>query len=280
MEQGQELQRGTSALVVAQTIRNDIQAGRLKHGQQLPSTRTLAGQWGTSVATISRAMGILAEEGLVLNRARSSRLVNNPPKLDVSQQEREVQPQVILIGGYTGSGKTELGRILARRAKWAILNKDTMTRALVEAALEGSGESPHERDSKLYHSLVRPAEYEVLLSAMEENVACGNSVIITAPFIREFADQAWCDRVSANVESWEARLHLIWVRCDADSMKAYIRRRGAARDAAKLADWDAYMRKVDLQYTPRMTHHILDNSVGARPLQQQAADFLTKMVTS
>lgn len=270
----QDLQRGTSALVIARHIRNDIESGRLRHEQQLPSTRALAETWGTSVATINRAMSMLADEGLVLNRARSSRLVNHPEAPDAGPEQR--RSNVILIGGYAGSGKTELGRILARKTNWPILDKDTTTRAVVEAALEALGHSPHDRESDFYLNTIRPAEYEALMAAVIENVQCGNSAIVTAPFIRELNDQAWCERLDATLSSHGVDLVVVWVRCDSDTMRSYIRLRGAARDASKLANWDRYVSTVDLEFTPAIAHEVIDNSGDSAPLQQQAATLLTR----
>ncbi|GGM34668.1 hypothetical protein GCM10012275_02410 [Longimycelium tulufanense] len=274
----QNLQRGTSALVIARNIRNDIESGRLAHGQQLPSTRALADEWGTSVATINRAMGMLAEEGLVLNRARSSRLVNYPAGVAKRPDGRPRTPKVVLIGGYAGSGKTELGRILARETGWPILDKDTTTRAVVEAALETLGESPHDRESELYLTVIRPAEYNALIATLIENAQCGNSSIVTAPFIRELGDQAWCDRLSANLTSMGAELYVVWVRCDADTMRTYLRHRGAARDAWKLAHWEQYLTGKDIEFRPVIQHQIIDNSAESRPLQQQAAELLDQVI--
>ncbi|MGW1681657.1 AAA family ATPase [Saccharopolyspora sp. NPDC002376] len=275
-EDQQGLQHGTSVLVIARNIRNKIEAGELVHEQQLPSTRELAKEWGTSVATINRAMGVLADEGLVLNRARSSRIVNYPSSAG-RPAEQSVSPHVIMVGGYAGSGKTELGRVLARRAGWPMLDKDTTTRAVVEAALEMLGKSPHDRESDVYLNTIRPAEYEALAAAMTENLMCGNSAIVTAPFIRELSDRAWCERTSATVESMGAQLHVVWVRCDADSMRAYLKQRGAARDATKLANWTSYLDAIDLDFTPAIEHGVIENSVGSRPLQQQAAELLQRI---
>src|SRR3954462_4339346 len=107
--------RGPMWQVIARNIRNDIAAGRLRHGQQLPSTRELAALYGVSVDPVSRAMTELANEGLVINRDRAGRIVNNPDAEASAAPTTPVVPQVLLIGGYAGSGKTELGRILARR---------------------------------------------------------------------------------------------------------------------------------------------------------------------
>lgn len=272
----QRLQKGTAALVVARNIRADIEAGRLTHGTQLPSTRALAQEWSTSVATITRAMAMLADEGLVLNRDRSSRIVNYPTK--ATDGKPRTTTNVILIGGYAGSGKTELGRILARQIGWAILDKDTTTRPVVEAALESLGESPNDRESELYLSVIRPAEYDALIAGLIENVQCGNSMIVTAPFIRELADAAWCERLSANLASLDAELHVVWVACDAETMRTYIKHRGAARDAAKLAAWSEYLASIDLDFRPAIRHRIVDNSADSRPLQQQAGELLNEVI--
>ena len=273
-----ELQREPMWRVIARHIRNDIEAGRLRHGQQLPSTRALASEWGVSVDPVARAMSELASEGLIINRDRSSRIVHNPAP-EISLPIVQTSPRVMLIGGYAGSGKTELGRILSRSTHWPILDKDTTTRPVVEAALESLGIPRSDRESETYLTVIRPAEYEALNAAMAENLACGNSAIVTAPFIRELADRAWCERVAASVVSGGGTLHVVWIHCDAETMRMYIKHRGAARDSAKLADWDGYLTGVDLDFQPAIDHHIVENSAGARPLQQQAEELL-KLVVS
>lgn len=273
-----EMQREPVWRVIARHIRNDIEAGRLRHGQQLPSTRALAAEWKVSVDPVARAMTELAAEGLIVNRDRSSRIVNNPAP-ETTLPMAQASPRVVLIGGYAGSGKTELGRILSRTTHWPMLDKDTTTRPVVEAALESLGIPRSDRESETYLSVIRPAEYEALTATMAENLACGNSAIVTAPFIRELSDRAWCERIAASVASGGGTLHVVWMRCDAETMRTYIQHRGAARDSAKLADWTGYLADVDLEFEPAIDHHIVENSAESRPLQQQA-DELLKLVVS
>nr|CTQ93327.1 putative P-loop ATPase [Kibdelosporangium sp. MJ126-NF4] len=263
--------------VIARNIRNDIAAGRLRHGQQLPSTRELAAQFGVSVDPVARAMTALAEEGLVINRDRVGRIVNNPDADFAASPKTPSTPQVVLIGGYAGSGKTELGRMLARQSHWPMLDKDTTTRPVVEAALEKFGIAPSDRESDVYLSVLRPTEYEALIATMVENVSCGNSAIVTAPFIRELSDEAWCERIAANLSSLGAELHVVWVRCDEPTMKSYIKQRGAARDSNKLANWDKYVAGINLEFVPAIEHTIIDNSGDARPLQEQASELLRQL---
>jgi DNA-binding transcriptional regulator YhcF (GntR family)/predicted kinase len=259
---------------VARHIRNDIEAGILRDGETLSSTRELAARWDVSVFTITEAMKILAAEGLIENKSRSKRVVRAPDPLRQRVEMRVRNPRVILVGGYAGSGKTELGRILARQTGWAMLDKDTLTRPVLEAALEMLGISPNDRESDTYLTSMRPREYESLMAAANENVSCGNSAIVTAPFIREFRDQAWLDRTEAAFAAMNAHVSIVWVYCDAKSMNQYIRHRGAARDGFKLADWDRYMRTIDLDFRPPVPHYVINNCTSGAPLQKQAGDLL------
>ncbi|WP_245718654.1 GntR family transcriptional regulator [Micromonospora rhizosphaerae] len=262
---------------MARHIRNDIEAGVLRDGQVLPSTRELAAEWGTSVFTISEAMRLLADEGFVESKSRSKRVVRNPNQ-GRGGEVRLSKPHVILIGGYAGSGKTELGRVLARQTGWPMLDKDTLTRPVVEAALEVLGLSPHDRESEQYLSVIRPREYEALSAAALENAGCGNSVIVTAPFIREFADPAWVSRTEAMFANLEAAATFVWLYCDPDTMHTYIRRRGAARDAFKLWDWPGYLASIDIDFRPSVPHIVVDNCATSAPLQTQAKELLDSVL--
>jgi predicted kinase len=262
---------------VARNIRTAIEAGVLRHGNVLPSTRELADQWNTSVFTISEAMKLLVDEGLVVSKSRSKRVVN-APELEAHGQVRLRKPHVILIGGHVGSGKSELGRILARETGWPIIDKDTITRPVVEAALEMLHLSPNDRESSTYRDIIRPREYEALRAATEENVACGNNAIVPAPFLHEFNDPAWISRTQAMLTDLNAKTTYVWVYCDAETMHTYVRHRGAARDAAKLADWPRYLASIDVNFRPPMPHYLIDNSASSTPLQTQAKDLLATVL--
>ncbi|MGD9529617.1 MAG: GntR family transcriptional regulator [Dehalococcoidia bacterium] len=264
---------------VARNLRNDIAAGVLRHGQSLPSSRELAARWGVSPFTITEAMKILAAENLVISKARANRVINAPDQV-YRNEVRTNAPQVVLIGGYAGSGKTELGRILARETGWPILDKDTLTRPVVEYALQTLGHSPNDRESQEYVTLIRPREYEALAAATTENVQCGNSAIVTAPFIREFRDEAWLSRMRATCESMHAEMTVVWLYCDASTMLTYVRHRGAARDAAKLDDWERYLLSIDLSFRPTGPHIVIDNCSSGEPIQAQAKNLLQSILAN
>jgi predicted kinase len=116
------------------------------------------------------------------------------------------------------------------------------------------------------------------MSAAVENVECGNSVIVTAPFIREMNEPAWIERTQARFAALNAATVLVWVYCDAETMHSYLRHRAAARDAAKLADWPGYLASVDLGARPAGPHHLIDNSQSSTPLQRQADELLADVL--
>ena len=260
---------------VARKLRNDIAAGRLRDGEHLPSTRELAEAWGVSVFTITQAMQTLADEGLVISKDRAGRVVHAPDQTRAPAQV--VQPHVIAIGGFAGSGKSELARVLARASGWPILDKDTLTRFVVETALEALGQSPNDRESAVYLEQIRPREYECLMAAMTENLQCGVSSILAAPFIKEFADPAWLARTEAACTSLGATLNIVWVHCDPGTMHTYVRHRSAARDAAKLADWSSYLKGVDTHFRPSVPHTVIDNCSAGEPLGAQANRLLASL---
>ncbi len=263
---------------VARNIRNKIDAGVLRDGDVLPSTRELADEWGVSVFTISEAMKLLTDEGIVASKARSKRVVHMPDQAQ-RNEIRLQRPQVVLIGGYAGSGKTEFARTLARETGWPMLDKDTLTRPVVETALEMLGQSPHDRESETYLNVIRPREYEALDAGAVENVECGNSVIVSAPFLREFTDPTWITRTQTGYAAINATATLVWMYCDVDTMHTYLRHRGAPRDAGKLDDWPGYLTAIDADFRPAVAHVLIENCASSSaPLQSQAKELVRSLL--
>lgn len=264
---------------VARHLRDQIAAGVLRHGTRLPSTRQLAADWNVSVVTIDDAMKVLTEEELIISIPRSHREVNAPNQDREAGRVHSTNPKVVLIGGWPGSGKTELGRILARKTGWPMLDKDTLTRPVVERALELIGSSPHDRESERYLAEMRPREYESLANTIAENVECGTTVVATAPFLKEFSDRTWLNRTVASYQAMDATVHIVWVHCDAETMHFYVRHRGAARDASKLENWENYLKGVDLNFRPPVPHHVVDNGGSSiQTLQDQSERLLDELL--
>ncbi|MGW0247134.1 TetR/AcrR family transcriptional regulator C-terminal domain-containing protein [Nocardia goodfellowii] len=61
---------------IAAALRQRIRSGQLKPGDRVPSTRQLVRDWGVAMATASRALAILRDEGLVTTRTGSGTVVS------------------------------------------------------------------------------------------------------------------------------------------------------------------------------------------------------------
>lgn len=64
---------------IAESIRVRIALGQLAPGEQLPTVRELAQQWGCTTSTVSRAYALLAEEGLTTGQPGSGTHVAENP---------------------------------------------------------------------------------------------------------------------------------------------------------------------------------------------------------
>ena len=62
-------------LQIAESIRRRIRSGELPAGSRIPPVRSVAGDWGCTPGTVSRAYQLLAREGLVEGRAGSGTVV-------------------------------------------------------------------------------------------------------------------------------------------------------------------------------------------------------------
>ncbi|WP_040817365.1 AAA family ATPase [Nocardia jiangxiensis] len=257
---------------IAQAIRNDIESGRLRDGQRLPTTRDMAQQWQASQRTITLAMEQLTAEGYIATKDRSGRVVTTPLALTSAMASpiRPARPRIVYVGGYPGSGKSEFGRTLARETGWAFIDKDTLSRPIIEPALEDLGSTFDDRDSEIYVNRIRPREYDALAAVIQENVECGNSVVAAAPYLREFNDRTWIDKAQAIATNHGADSTFVWVKCSVDTMLMYLRKRGAARDNFKLSRWEEWSKGIDLSFRPATEHLVVENDPGNESLRTQA----------
>ncbi|MBT8224750.1 MAG: GntR family transcriptional regulator [Dactylosporangium sp.] len=65
-------------LRIAAEIRRRIVDGELASGEHVPSTRQIAAEWGVALATATKALTVLRQQGLVCARPRSGTIVASP----------------------------------------------------------------------------------------------------------------------------------------------------------------------------------------------------------
>lgn len=182
-----------------------------------------------------------------------------------------------LVGGYAGSGKSEIARFLGMVTAWAVLDKDTLTGPMVEQLLRAHGADPDDRHSELYAGHVRPYEYRCLMDAAWDNLGCGVSVVLDAPFVGQFSNPEWMRGLTDRCAAERVTLHSVWVAADPASMREHIEFRGTPRDAWKLRNWDTYAAGLDPETRPVTPHFVVDNRHGtAVALADRAREALIR----
>jgi mannitol-1-/sugar-/sorbitol-6-phosphatase len=159
-----------------------------------------------------------------------------------------VTPLVVLAGA-AGTGKTTVGRRLARRLDAALLDLDTVTGPLVELLLERGGWG-----SRYERTVVRPARYRALTALALEVVAGGIPVVAAAPWTKELTDRAWFDDLARRAQVVDGRLVVVWLSCDPEIRRRRLIARGFTRDAAALAQ------PLHAAPTPLIPHIAVDTS--------------------
>lgn len=187
----------------------------------------------------------------------------------------EQSGHLVIVGGFAGSGKTELAKHLARLTSWPILDKDTLTRPLVEALAERICGDRDDRHSTDYFTQIRPLEYKALLDTIVEILEHGSSLIVSAPFILETQDEDFRGELEELELSYGAKVHRLWVTADAETMLTRMSARRAGRDRWKIANWGLYCESVDLSYRPK-DYDEIDNGVSADLTLAEWAEQLTE----
>ncbi len=172
--------------------------------------------------------------------------------------------RIILVAGYAGSGKTRVGKDLARRLQGCYLDKDTMSSPLVERLLAELDQPAGDRDGAVYRAIVRPLEYEGLMAAGLEAAELGAEVILSAPFLVQLTDPQWATNLASGASEREVQLRVVWVAANLKTLQRRMRERGSPRDAKKLADWHNYAAELDERLDERfdLPTRRLENSDG------------------
>lgn len=170
---------------------------------------------------------------------------------------------LVLVAGFAGSGKTEFAKFLSSVTGWALLDKDVITRPLVESMLTALNGDPNDRHSEIYRMQVRPIEYRCLSNATFANIENGISTVVTAPFLAEVVDPQWLRRLVHRCAAAGAHLEIVWVGADPETMHTYLQRRDAARDTWKLNQWDEYLAQINVAMRPEIPHFYVNNSLNS-----------------
>lgn len=138
---------------IANALREQISTGELGPGDRVPSTRQLVRDWGVAMATASRALAILREEGLVTTRRGSGTVVRSMGTVVQGTGGRAAPPRA---GGSGARGLTR-GRILTAAVQ--IADREGLEAVSMRRLAGALGVAP----MSLYRHVAGRDELEVLL---------------------------------------------------------------------------------------------------------------------
>ncbi|MET8381703.1 GntR family transcriptional regulator [Streptosporangium canum] len=82
-------------LQIADDLRQEVAAGRLKLGERLPARRQLAQRYGVAVETVRRALDELARDGLISTQStRGTYVVKTPDQNEPSSELQQAMTEV------------------------------------------------------------------------------------------------------------------------------------------------------------------------------------------
>lgn len=159
---------------------------------------------------------------------------------DVSVIDRDRLP-VLLVAGAAGSGKTTLGRELARRFRIPLLDLDTLTNPLLDQ-LDSVSVGPHWNSPGPHSEQIRAGRYAVLLAAATDLVDIGQRPVLVAPFTRELTGGAEWEHLIAQLAP--AATSVVHVDGSPELLARRRADRGAERDAHRPSDTPAEKPRV------------------------------------
>jgi predicted kinase len=175
-----------------------------------------------------------------------------------------MQTTLVLLGGPAAVGKTTLCRELVLAQGIIALDKDEITRAVVEALLVALSQPRTDRESAIYLERVRPVEYQLMERVALACLRSGHSVVADAPWWKEMSDAHWVQRVRELTQASGGSLANVWVTCEPDVNRERLMSRAASRDTGKRTNWPQYLEGVGrfLTQAPEYADIVLDSTTN------------------
>ena len=126
------------------------------------------------------------------------------------------------------------------------MDKDSVTRPLVDALMTELTGDPGDRQSEEYLRSVRSREYECMLDTALDIIEGGVPTVVVAPFLKELTCPEWWEGFKTSASKRGAQTIGVWVECsDTNEHRRRITSRAAERDRWKFENWDEFVSNLN-----------------------------------
>jgi len=155
----------------------------------------------------------------------------------------------------------------------ALLDKDTIYGEIVESLLHNKDLSVADMEGEWYDRTLKPLEYRGMFRTAKEIRSYGCDVILSAPFSRQAHDASEWQGLVEQCGGGDVRL--LWVMVDLDTLRQRIEKRGEARNAYVLENFEKFVRRTKADELPMVPYVLIQNGVeGTAVLRQQLSGLL------
>ncbi|EDY83100.1 hypothetical protein VDG1235_2724 [Verrucomicrobiia bacterium DG1235] len=180
---------------------------------------------------------------------------------------------LFLVTGMPAVGKSTFAVKLAKNKAACLLDIDTASEPIIQAAMAKLGRSKDDRDSKLFKETFRKPIYTTLFALADANLP-QLDVVISGPFTKELTNKNWPSEIEQTLKS-RCLVKCIYLHCDQDTRKRRIERRANPRDAAKLESWSQHLSYYESETRPAYPH-LAVNTASADALEIALSSDLLK----
>lgn len=149
-------------------------------------------------------------------------------------------------------GKTTFAQRLAVKTRACLIDIDTATEPVVQAAMQRINGKPDDRDSPLFKETFRNAIYQALFAIADSNLPHTNAIVV-GPFTQEMLKPDWPQQIQASLRT-PCFVKCVFVHCDPSLRRQRLAERANPRDIPKLENWDEHLKYYELNLFPACPH--------------------------
>ncbi|MGN0347465.1 MAG: AAA family ATPase [Lachnospiraceae bacterium] len=146
-------------------------------------------------------------------------------------------PQIVIIAGFPGVGKSTLANQLQKETGWVLLDKDELTRGITGRIHRLLGLPEEDRESHLHKTVVRELTHTMLYNAANEVLRSNHSVILDAPFEQYIQEDDWYPSL---VKIFNQNPFVVWVEIPKEQELQQLIRRNRDLDKWKINHFEEY----------------------------------------